>query len=100
MLRRWHVRADPPLTDPVAGEVAEGVLQGVTLTYAADGGTTQEAQMNAFFKPFADASGATVNEDSPQTLAKIQAQVDTGSYQWDFVSSYGDQISRECGVLF
>lgn len=89
-----------PISDPVAGEVPEGVLDGVTMTFAGDGGTTQEGQMTAFFTPFAEASGATFNQDSPQTLAKIQSQVDTGSIQWDFISSFGDAVARECGTLF
>ena len=89
-----------PVSNPVAGEAPEGVLEGVTMTYAADGGTTQDAQMNAFFTPFAEVTGAQLNQDSPQTLAKIQSQVDTGSFQWDFVSSYADTIAQECDVLF
>lgn len=89
-----------PVSNPVAGEVESGVLDGVNLTYAADGGTTQDAQMNAFFNPFAETSGAKISQDSPQTIAKIQSQVKSGNYQWDFVSSYADVINRECGVLF
>ncbi len=90
----------PPITDPVAGEVPEGVLDGYTLTYAGDGGTTQDAQMTAFFTPFAEASGVTFNQDSPQTLAKVEAQVNSGNIQWDFISSFPDAIARECGTLF
>lgn len=90
----------PPLTDPVAGADAAGVLDGVTLTFAGDGGTTQEGQMTAFFTPFAASSGATFNQDAPQTLAKVQSQVESGNIQWDFISSFGDAIARECGTLF
>lgn len=90
----------PAITQPTAGSVPDGVLSGHTLTFAGDGGTTQDGMMSSWFDPFAKASGATFNQDSPQTLAKIQSQVDSGNIQWDFVSSYGDQIERECGVLF
>lgn len=90
----------PPLTKPVAGEVGQGVLDGHTITYAADGGTTQDAQMQAFFSPFSKTSGVKMNQDSPQTLAKIQAQVQSKNYQWDFVSAVGDTVARNCGVLF
>lgn len=89
-----------PISNPVAGEVPEGVLKGYTLTYAGDGGTTQDAQMSALFTPFAETSGVTFKQDSPQTLAKIQSQVDSGNVQWDFISSFGDAIARECGTLF
>ncbi|WP_157962510.1 extracellular solute-binding protein [Homoserinimonas sp. OAct 916] len=90
----------PPVTNPVAGQVADGILKGQTVTYAADGGTTQDAQMKAFFTPFAEASGVTINQDSPQTLAKITAQVQSKNYQWDFVSAVADTVARNCGVLF
>lgn len=89
-----------PLKNPVAGQVAQGVLKGHTLTYAADGGTTQDAQMKAFFTPFAQKSGATINQDAPQTLAKIKAQVQSKNYQWDFISGVADNIARNCGTLF
>ena len=90
----------PPIENPVAGEVSEGILQGHTITYAADGGTTQDAQMKAFFTPFADAAGLKVNQDAPQTLAKIKAQVKSANYQWDFVSAVADTVARNCGTLF
>lgn len=92
--------AVPKMTDPVAGQVASGVLKGHTLTYAADGGTTQDAQMKAMFTPFAGESGVTFNQDAPQTLAKIKAQVDAKNFQWDFISGVGDVVARNCGVLF
>lgn len=89
-----------PVSNPVAGEVPEGVLDGYSLTYAGDGGTTQDAQMNAFFNPFAEASGVSFNQDSPQTLAKVESQVNSGNIQWDLISSFPDAIARECGTLF
>jgi putative spermidine/putrescine transport system substrate-binding protein len=90
----------PAIKNPVAGVVAQGILKGRTITYAADGGTTQAAQMKAFFDPFAAASGVKFNQDAPQTLAKIQTQVKTKNYQWDFISGVADNIARNCGTLF
>ncbi|WP_405218590.1 extracellular solute-binding protein [Agrococcus sp. Ld7] len=90
----------PAITDPTLGSVPDGLLDGHTLTFAGDGGTTQDGMMSAWFDPFASASGVEFNQDSPQTLAKIEAQVSSGNIQWDFVSSYADQIERECGTLF
>lgn len=89
-----------PVSDPVAGEVPEGVLDGYNLTYAGDGGTTQEAQVTAFFNDFASESGVNFSQDSPQTLAKIESQVKSGNIQWDLISSFQDAIARECGTLF
>lgn len=90
----------PEITDPTLGSVPEGVLDGHTLTFAGDGGSTQDGMMTAWFDPFSSASGVSFNQDSPQTMAKIDAQVTSGNIQWDFVSSYADQIERECGRLF
>jgi len=90
----------PTISNPVAGQVADGILKGHTVTYAGDGGTTQDAQMKAFFTPFADKTGVTFNQDSPQTLAKIKAQVESKNYQWDFISGVADTVARNCGTLF
>jgi putative spermidine/putrescine transport system substrate-binding protein len=90
----------PEITEPTLGSVPEGILEGRTLTFAGDGGSTQDGMMSAWFDPFAAESGVTFNQDAPQTLAKIESQVNSGNTQWDFVSSYADQIERECGVLF
>lgn len=90
----------PPNSNPVAGEAPAGILKGHTLTYAGDGGTTQQAQLDAFFTPFAKQTGVNFKQDSPQTLAKIQTQVESGNIQWDFISSWADAIERECGTLF
>jgi putative spermidine/putrescine transport system substrate-binding protein len=89
-----------PVENPVAGQVANGILKGHTVTYAADGGTTQDAQMKAFFTPFSAASGVKIDQDSPQTLAKIKAQVKSQNYQWDFISGVADTVARGCGTLF
>jgi putative spermidine/putrescine transport system substrate-binding protein len=90
----------PPVENPVAGQVANSILKGHTVTYAADGGTTQDAQMKAFFTPFSATSGVKISQDSPQTLAKIKAQVKSHNYQWDFVSAVADNVARGCGTLF
>ena len=52
------------LGTPVAGEIAEGALDGVTLTFAGSGGVFQDGQTEALWDPFAAASGATVNQDA------------------------------------
>jgi putative spermidine/putrescine transport system substrate-binding protein len=88
------------LTNPEAGTVPDGLLDGHTLTFAGDGGTTQEGQTHAFFEPFAKESGVQIDQDSPQSLAKVKSQVNSGHVQWDFLSMSSDAIARECGVLF
>ena len=67
----------PEITEPTLGSVPDGVLDGHTLTFAGDGGSTQDGMMSAWFDPFAAASGATFNQDAPQTMAKIESQVES-----------------------
>ncbi|MBP1326032.1 putative spermidine/putrescine transport system substrate-binding protein [Leucobacter exalbidus] len=90
----------PEITAPVAGEVPDGILDGYSLTYAGDGGPSQEAQDAAFFTPFAEASGVTFSQDSPQTLAKVESQVKSGNIQWDMVSTTDNVVALNCGTLF
>jgi putative spermidine/putrescine transport system substrate-binding protein len=54
--------APPPdreLGTPRVGEIAQGALEGTTLTYAGPGGIFQEGQDEAIWQPFAEASGAS-----------------------------------------
>ncbi|RRJ87004.1 extracellular solute-binding protein [Gulosibacter macacae] len=90
----------PAITSPTLGSVPADILAGQSITFAGDGGTTQDAMMSAWFTPFSTESGVTFAQDSPQTLAKIESQVNSGNIQWDFVSSYADTIERHCGTLF
>ena len=90
----------PELGEPTLGEVPEDILSGHAITFAGDGGETQDAMSEGWWVPFAEVTGATVHEDHPQTLAQIQSQVESGNIQWDFVTSYGEIIERECGSLF
>lgn len=90
----------PPLTEPTLGSVPDGILSGHAFTFAGDGGTTQDGMVSSWFDPFADASGVSFSQDSPQTNAKIQSQVESGNIQWDLVSTYAEQVERDCGTLF
>ncbi|RVC46102.1 ABC transporter substrate-binding protein, partial [Mesorhizobium sp. M4A.F.Ca.ET.090.04.2.1] len=46
-----------------------------TITVASWGGTYQEAQTKAFFKPTADALGITIKEDTTNGLDDVRLQV-------------------------
>lgn len=89
-----------PGETPVAGQVAEGAFDGAVMTFAGDGGSTQEGQYEGAWKPFEEISGATILQESPQTLAKIEAQVDSGNIQWDFTSQGEVTISIYCDQYF
>ncbi|MBL3685914.1 extracellular solute-binding protein [Leucobacter zeae] len=84
---------------PVAGEVAEGVLDGTTLTYAGPGGIFQEGQDEAIWQPFAQASGATMQMDAFDS-GKLKAMVDSGNVAWDLVDTSQVDTARNCGTLY
>ncbi len=52
------------------------------------GGSYEEAQVAAYFKPFTAKSGVSIRPVSPMSLAKLKAQVQSRNYDWD-VSSAG-----------
>ncbi|QJU55678.1 ABC transporter substrate-binding protein [Herbiconiux sp. KACC 21604] len=53
------------------------------LTVVSYGGAYQEAQSEAFFKPFAADTGITVTEDSPTDYAQLRTMVENGRPTWD-----------------
>jgi putative spermidine/putrescine transport system substrate-binding protein len=81
-------------------EVSERLhkFKGETLVVVSWGGSFQEAQRNAFFKPFAEEFGINVVEDSPSADEKIMAMVKANNVTWDVVdlgSYYPDNLGRE-----
>ncbi|WP_371029210.1 extracellular solute-binding protein [Pseudoclavibacter sp. JSM 162008] len=93
--------ADVPLdlAPPVAGEIAPGALDGINLVYAGNGGVIQEGQTSAIWDPFAEESGATVQQDSYE-LTKLKAMVDSDNVSWNMVNSSILENERYCGELF
>ena len=87
------------LGTPVAGEVKEGAFDGVTLTFAGSGGIFQEGQTEALWNPFAEASGATFNQDAFDA-GKLKAMVDAGNVNWDIVNTTQFDTARGCGTLY
>lgn len=87
------------LGTPVAGEVPEGVFQGVTLTFAGSGGIFQEGQTTAAWDPFAAQTGATFLQDAFDP-GKLKAMVDSGNTTWDLVNTTQFDSARFCGTLY
>lgn len=84
---------------PVAGEVAKGSLEGEALTFVSYGGIYQDGQI-ASLQPFVEKSGVELYSDGPTSLAKLQAQVESGNVMWDVVDT-GDFLPYvHCGTLF
>lgn len=86
--------------DPVAGEVAEGALDGTTMTFVSWGGEFQNGQTTAFSDPFSETSGAEVLSDGPTDAARVKAQVESGNVAWDVVNASPTMNAADCGTLF
>ncbi len=83
-----------------AEQVAERLkkFKGATLTVVSWGGSFQEAQRKALFRPFAEQFGIKVVEDSPSSAQKIMAMVKAKNVTWDVVdlgSYYPDNLGRQ-----
>src|SRR2546422_5259449 len=50
------------------------------------GGSWTAAEEAAFFKPFTDQAGIPVKTVAPVSYAKLKAQVQSGSYEWDITA--------------
>src|SRR5262245_19093836 len=50
------------------------------------GGAWTTAEEAAYFKPFTAATGIQIRTVAPVSFAKLKAQVQTGSYEWDVTS--------------
>lgn len=84
---------------PVAGEVEEDSLAGETLTFVSYGGIYQDGQIKSL-QPFVEKSGVELYSDGPTSLAKLQAQVESGNVMWDVIDT-GDFLPYvHCGTLF
>jgi putative spermidine/putrescine transport system substrate-binding protein len=72
-----------PVELPEITEIPENLKGSGEVTVASYGGTFQDAQREAYFKPFEQLSGIKVNEAEGPSTAQIKAMVDTGNIEWD-----------------
>lgn len=67
------------------------------VTIAGWGGNYQDAQREAYFKPFAERNGLSPVETTYLGgLAEIKAMVDTGNVTWDFLIMGGSELQLAC----
>src|SRR5262245_56725895 len=64
------------------------------ITVASWGGSYQEAQSKAFFKPTAEALGITIKEDTTNGLDDVRLQVTGNAIKWDIVELGADECAR------
>lgn len=67
--------------------------QGKQIVFVSWGGTTQDAQKEAWAVPFTEAHGAQVLQDGPTDYGKLQAMIESGQVSWDVVD-----VEQDFGV--
>lgn len=83
----------PPVASPVAGYGDPTRWNGRTLTIAAWGGDYQEAQDDAFFKPFSAATGAAIQQKVAD-IGSLRDQVESEDVAWDVLTVPMEQMVR------
>jgi putative spermidine/putrescine transport system substrate-binding protein len=79
------VPTQEPITASVPGYVNPDKWAGRTLAVAGQGGDYQQAQEEAFFDPFAAATGASIQIKIADT-GRLREQVDQGAVSWDVLT--------------
>jgi putative spermidine/putrescine transport system substrate-binding protein len=82
------------VTASVGPFVHTTMAKGGTLKVCSYGGSYQESQSKALIQPFADKFGVKIIEASGPDIAKVKAQVDNKSYEWDVVDLETRHIAR------
>lgn len=70
------------------------VAANEAITFVSWGGTTQEAQQEAWAGPFTEKTGIRVIQEGPTNYGKIKAMVESGNVQWDVVDVEGEFALR------
>lgn len=83
----------PLLASPVPGYGDATRWEGRTLTIAAWGGDYQEAQEEAFFKPFSTATGASIQQKVAD-IGSLRDQVENEDVVWDVLTVPMEQMVR------
>ncbi|TDO95325.1 ABC transporter substrate-binding protein [Marinomonas balearica] len=72
----------------IAAACCAGVTQGYaqeSVNFVSWGGSTQDAQKEAWATPFTGKTGIKVIQDGPTDYGKLKAMVESGNVQWDIV---------------
>ncbi|MBJ7555352.1 ABC transporter substrate-binding protein [Marinomonas spartinae] len=65
-----------------------------SITFVSWGGSTQDAQKQAWAIPFSNKTGIKVIQDGPTNYGKLKAMVESGNVQWDVVDVEADFAYR------
>ena len=72
----------------------QAALAADSLNFVSWGGTTQDAQKEAWAVPFTKATNIKVVQDGPTDYGKLKAMVESGNVQWDVVDVEADFALR------
>ena len=61
-----------------------------SINFVSWGGSTQDAQTEAWALPFTGKTGIKVIQDGPTDYGKLKAMVESGNVQWDIVDVEAD----------
>ncbi|WP_122455381.1 ABC transporter substrate-binding protein [Pseudomonas viridiflava] len=87
-------RASAALMAGVLAFSSVAAMAAESVNFVSWGGSTQDAQKQAWAVPFAKASGITVVQDGPTDYGKLKAMVESGNVQWDVVDVEADFALR------
>src|SRR5437773_7566246 len=89
MRRRTFLKGFAAATAAAAGPLIitdRTIAQSRTIYVNTWGGSWTAAEEAAFFKPFTAQTGIAVRTVAPVSYAKLKAQVQSGSYEWDITA--------------
>lgn len=88
--------ATPAVKLPEITSIPDKLKGSGVVRVASYGGAFQDAQRQAYFKPFEQLSGIKVVESEGPDVAKVKAMVDTKNIEWDVAEfDRGDVINLE-----
>ncbi|MGA4633794.1 polyamine ABC transporter substrate-binding protein [Pseudomonas solani] len=76
------------------GTASQLAMAAESLNFVSWGGTTQDAQKQAWADGFSKESGIAVVQDGPTDYGKLKAMVESGNVQWDVVDVEADFALR------
>lgn len=77
---------------------AETGNSGGKVTFVSSGGAFQDAQIEAWQKPFDASTGTQFNNDGPLDLSKMKSMVDAKNVSWDALDVSSSTASQYCGT--
>lgn len=77
------------------GSIITAAANAEEIVIASYGGSFQDAQTEAFFKPFESATGIKIIGTTGTGYAKVKAMVESGNVTWDVISADGAAYENE-----